>query len=149
MIDLHYYKKREREIRKIIGINPNGNIFDANEMFSVYFNPSNGRMTGIRDNEREKFYHFTQEDIMRFVNMVNQREFRTSEFLQGIELQFKRCVDREIDRYELMEKCFDEKKELEKQLNPFINLANDYNLTLDGLYDAFEELLKEKFKGVE
>lgn len=149
MIDLHYYKKREREIRKIIGINPNGNIFDANEMFSVYFNPSNGVMTGIRDNERNKFYHFGQEDIMRFVNTVNQREYHTSKFLQGIELQFKKYVDREMDRYELMEKCFDEKKELEKQLNPFINLANDYNLTLDGLYDAFEELLEKEVKGVE
>lgn len=149
MIDLHYYKKREREIRKIIGINPNGNIFDATEMFSVYFNPSNGVMTGIHDNERNKFYHFRQEDIMRFVNTVNQREYHTSKFLQSIELQFKEYVDREMDRYEIMEKCFDEKKELEKQLQPFINLANDYNLTLDGLYDAFEELLEKEFKGVE
>ena len=86
---------------------------------------------------------------MRFVNTVNQREYHTSKFLQSIELQFKEYVDREMDRYEIMEKCFDEKKELEKQLQPFINLANDYNLTLDGLYDAIEELLDKKFKGVE
>lgn len=147
MIDLHEYRSRENMIRKMIGIRERS-INDA-EMFSIYYNPSNGRITGIRDNERNKFYHHTQQDIIQFVSMINQREFHTSHFLQSIELEFKKYVDRDIEKHEHLSRMFDEKMELQKQLNQFIKLAEDYNLTLDGLYDAFEELLEKKFKGVE
>ena len=142
MIDLYKYRSRENALRKKIGIRKR--TIQDTEMFSVYYNPSNGRITGIKDNERNKFYHHTQQDIIQFVSMINQRELHTSHFLQSIELEFKKLVDRDIEKYELINHVFDEKYDLEKKLTPFINLANDYNLTLDGLYDAFEELLKEK-----
>ena len=142
MIDLYEYRSRENALRKKIGIKKR--TIQDTEMFSVYYNPSNGRITGIKDNERNKFYHHTQQDIIQFVGMINQRELHTSHFLQSIELEFKKLVDRDIEKYELINHVFDEKYDLEKKLTPFINLANDYNLTLDGLYDAFEELLKEK-----
>jgi len=142
MIDLYEYRSRENALRKRIGIKKR--TIQDTEMFSVYYNPSNGRITGIRDNERNKFYHHTQQDIIQFVGMINQRELHTSHFLQSIELEFKKLVDRDIEKYELINHVFDEKYDLEKKLTPFINLANDYNLTLDGLYDSFEELLKEK-----
>ena len=142
MIDLYEYRSRENALRKKIGIKKR--TIQDTEMFSVYYNPSNGRITGIKDNERNKFYHHTQQDIIQFVGMINQRELHTSHFLQSIELEFKKLVDRDIEKYELINHVFDEKYDLEKKLTPFINLAKDYNLTLDGLYDAFEELLKEK-----
>lgn len=147
MIDLREYRSRENMIRKMIGIRERS-INDA-EMFSVYYNPGNGKITGIRDNERGKFYHFRQEDIIQFVSMVNRREYNTSQFLQCIELEFKKYVDRDIEKHEHLSRMFDEKMELQKQLNQFMKLAEDYNLTLDGLYDAFEELLEKKVKGVE
>lgn len=146
MIDLREYRSRENMIRKMIGIRKRS-INDA-EMFSIYYNPGNGKITGIQDNEREKFYHFIQEDIIQFVNMVNRREANTSQFLQSIELEFKKYVDRDIEKHEHLSRMFDEKMELQKQLNQFIKLAEDYNLTLDGLYDAFEELLEKKVKVV-
>lgn len=145
MIDLNKYRSRENKIRKLIGIKQkNHKTFMNTEIFSTYINPYNGKITGIRDNEREKFYHFRQEDLIQFVGMINQRELHTSHFIQSIELEFKKLVDRDIEKYELINHMFDEKYDLEKKLTPFINLANDYNLTLDGLYDTFEELLKEK-----
>ena len=147
MIDLREYRSRENMIRKMIGIRRRS-INDA-EMFSIYYNPGNGNITGIRDNERGKFYRFRQEDIIQFVNMVNLREANTSQFLQSIELEFKKYVDRDIEKHEHLSRMFDEKMELQKQLNQFIKIAEYYNLTLDDLYDAFEELLEKKVKGVE
>ena len=141
MIDLHEYRSRENALRKMIGVQKR-TILDT-EMFSVYYNPTNNRITGIRDNERGKFYHFRQEDIIQFVNMVNVREENTSRFLQNIELEFKQFVDRDIEHHEVISRMFDEKRELQKQLNRFINLADDYNLSLDGLCDAFEESLNQ------
>lgn len=137
MIDLNKYRLREKAIRSMIGVKERDHtLFMGTEIFSVYFHPGNGRMTGIRDNERNQFYHYQQEDLIKFVGMVNVRQIYMSKFCQSIELEFKKHLDRNIEHYERIE-------ELQEQLKPFINLAKDYNLTLDGLYNAFEELLEK------
>lgn len=139
MIDLREYRSRENAIRKMIGVKKsNHNLFMNSEIFSVYFNPSNGRMTGIKDNERNQFYHFNQNDLIKFVGSVNVRQVYMSKFCQSIELEFKKHLDRNIEHYEMIH-------ELQEQLQPFIKVAEKYNLTLDSLYDAFEEYLKDTY----
>ena len=114
MLDLNYFNKNKKGIRKNLGA-PN-NPAEINN-YDIYFNISTGRITGIKDNERNIFYKFNQEDIIQFINMINIKEKHTSEFLQSIELTFKSYIDREIEYYNTIIKLEEENKKLKNELN--------------------------------
>lgn len=118
VLDLSHFYKRDRRIKELIGIPHNDNfLFKDTDIYTTYFNPSSGIMTGIKDNETNNFYHYNrQEDIMKFIRVINTKEFRRSEFLKGIELSLKEFSNNEIRLYERIMELEHEVDKLEKQL---------------------------------
>ena len=119
VLDLSHFHKRDRRIKEVIGIPHNDNfLFKDTDIYTTYFNPSNGIMTGIKDNETNNFYRYNrQEDIMKFIGVINTKEFRRSEFLKGIELSLKEFSNEEIRLYERIMELEHEVDKLEKQLH--------------------------------
>ena len=128
MLDLHHFKRRNKAIRDAIGISKDDIYRIDKNQFSVYFNPSTGLITGIKDNERNVFYHYDrQDDLINFVGMVNLREERFSGFVQGVELQIKQFIDREIEMFDKIDKLNDEIDSLKsenKQLKEELSCNN-------------------------
>ena len=80
-------------------------IFDNTDIYSLYCNLGTGLFTGVMDNERDVFYEFKkQEDIRKFINVINVKENHFTRFLQSIELELKQYIDREIEHFEIIQK---------------------------------------------
>ena len=78
---------------------------------SIYWNQRKGQY------ETNNFYHYNrQEDIMKFIRVINTKEFRRSEFLKGIELSLKEFSNKEIRLYERIMELEHEVDKVEKQL---------------------------------
>lgn len=119
VLDLSHFHKRDRKIKQLMGIPHNDNyLFKDIDIYTGYFNPSSGIMTGIKDNETNVFYQYNrQEDIIKFINVINAKEVRRSEFLKGIELSLKEFSNNEIRLYERIMELEHEVDKLEKQLH--------------------------------
>ena len=116
MLNLHNFRSRENAIRKTIGVSRDYTVLDKRNAYTTYFNPSTGVLTGIRDNERDIFYKYTQqEDIIKFVSMINLKETRYSEFIQSIELELKKFVDREVELFDTIKELELSVEELRKE----------------------------------
>lgn len=118
MLDLGHFSKNKKWIRKNLGM-PN-NRGEVNN-YDTYFNITTGKITGIKDNERNTFYKINQEDIIQFINMLNIKETHTTEFLQSIEQTFKSYIDREIEYYKTLTELENENKKLKKELEKYKN----------------------------
>ena len=70
VLDLSHFHKRDRKIKQLMGIPHNDNyLFKDIDIYTGYFNPSSGIMTGIKDNETNVFYQYNrQEDIIKLLN---------------------------------------------------------------------------------
>ena len=121
MIDFRYLHMREDKIKQAFGVpynNPN-NPYPKNTLdtFSIYVNPSNWSITGIRDNESDKFYKITQDDLTRFVAMLNIREREFTQTVSGIDSMTKSFIDRETRLYNALNDYENEIRELKERIN--------------------------------
>ena len=104
MLNLHQVNKRSKIIKQQIGVKHHS-IFDNTDIYSLYCNLGTGLFTGVMDNERDVFYEFKkQEDIRKFINVINVKENHFTRFLQSIELELKQYIDREIEHFEIIQK---------------------------------------------
>ena len=118
MINLNKFNKRDKKLQEIIGVKYHESLFfDDTDIYSCYYNPSTGVLTGIMDNERDNFYRINQTELIEFVRTVNIRELRFSEFMKKIELEFKQHIDRNLEYMEWINTLEDKNEELEKLLD--------------------------------
>lgn len=116
MLDLNRVNKRSEAIRKQIGVERRS-FRDYTDLYSLYSNPGTGRFTGIMDNERQVFYGFDKpEDIIKFVGIINRKEEHFTRFMQGLEQELRKYVDREIEHFDSIIKLESENRELKEKL---------------------------------
>ena len=96
MLDINHIKHRKDVMRKTCGVTRKGcNPYQEDtETYSIYYNPSNWIINGIMDNERNKFYKISQEDLIGFVNVLNVKSNEYTDFLENIEFSLKSRTDR-------------------------------------------------------
>lgn len=117
MIDLNRFNKRDKKLQEMMGVKYHESLFfDDTDIYSCYYNPSTGVLTGIMDNERNNFYHINQRELIEFVRTVNFRELRFSEFMKKIELDFKQHIDRNLEYMEWINALEDKIEGLEQLL---------------------------------
>lgn len=117
MIDLNRFNKRDKKLQEMMGVKYHGSLFfDDTDIYSCYYNPSTGVLTGIMDNERDNFYRINQTELIEFVRTVNIRELKFSEFMKKIELEFKQHIDRNLEYMEWITTLEDKVEELEQLL---------------------------------
>ena len=118
MLDLGYFSKKRDWVRKNLGTPKNREGINT---YDTYYNSTTNIITGIKDNERNTFYKFNQEDIIQFINMLNIKETHTTEFLQSIEQTFKQYIDREIEYHQTITELENENTKLKKELKKYKN----------------------------
>lgn len=152
MIDFKYLHMREEEIKRHYGIPKDSRLRvhprDTTDIFSVYFNPSTGLITGIRDNESNKFYkhHHDGGDLIEFVNMLNIREAEFTQIASSIESMTKGFIDREMRFYEGINEYENQLSDLKKELNEYQKVMDEFNIEdISELKDRLNHA--KKFRG--
>ena len=134
MIDFNYLHMREYEIKRSYGIPKDSRLRfhprDTTDIFSVYFNPSTGLITGIRDNESNIFYKWTLdgEDLIKFIHKLNIRETEFTKIASSIESMTKRFIDTEIKLYEGINEYENQLSYLKKELNEYQKVMEEFNI---------------------